>query len=785
MPAASEAVGPAPQATEQMNGDEEAIVYSSTRMLQDPTGRLLYIGDSATLSYLQLIRMIVENIAGPSSFTTDPSRHRILERCVGLPKGLRQTHLLPDQQTADALINSYFINTRGLLEVFDEGRFLATARACYADPLATDPSWLCLLNLVFAIGLLLANPPPGSEPAAIVLRLRNDSVDWAAIFYANAKGLSDPCTGFEDADFWSIQALLLMTLYSLIISKRNAGYAYFGMAVRSAFALGLHREETMVIYSPDERTVRRNLWRSLFIFDRFLAASMGRPTAISEDDCSGDTLKPSVAPRQDQAQVNARLNTLGLDASVRSCYVIGTILKRVYQQRRISTSLAQEIADMCKVWPNRLPSILHWRSASPDHPTQGIAILHVNLMYCHSIILLTRPFFLYLLNGEVQRISQSSAPRRPGTTGKMETFSEACVIASTHSISLVQTTFEHGHLQRRNPFAIYFLFAAALIVLSNAFSKLHEDATADLTISNSISIMTYCAHSDPQAQRLLYILTTFRDVIESRRSHNQTSLLPQSNDFMASLFALSKTDPHQAPPASHNPTNPTSSPFSSPPIPAAAPAAAGDMYGYTSSSQLPYGNNMLAANSSTDLSSAPDEAIDFDALWQWPMNASMHTPAPNPAPTPTLKANSNLNSNSTPGFTTSTAVSASTSAPTTGSGSGSGSGSMSINPALMRMMDGASASSSGEEPMVASSGTDATTDEMGMAMAMGIGRGGGVSAIAGGSAGAGAGAGASMGGGDDGGGGGVGVGVGVGVSVPGFHTLEAISVPVIPRRDAF
>ena len=155
----------------------------------------------------------------------------------------------------------------------------------------------------------------------------------------------------------------------------------------------------------------------------------------------------------------------------------------------------------------------------------------------------------------------------------------------------------------------YFLFAAALIVLSNAFSKLHEDATADLTISNSISIMTYCAHSDPQAQRLLYILTTFRDVIESRRSHNQTSLLPQSNDFTASLFALSKTGPHQAPPTSHNPTNPTSSPFSSPPIPAAAPAAAGDMYGYTSSSQLPYGNNMLAANSSTDLSSAPDEAI--------------------------------------------------------------------------------------------------------------------------------------------------------------------------------
>lgn len=69
--------------------DEEAVIYSQSRMLQDPTGRVLYIGDSATLSFLQLLRMMVETVAGSSPFTTDPRRHKIVEGQYSLPPGYR------------------------------------------------------------------------------------------------------------------------------------------------------------------------------------------------------------------------------------------------------------------------------------------------------------------------------------------------------------------------------------------------------------------------------------------------------------------------------------------------------------------------------------------------------------------------------------------------------------------------------------------------------------------------------------------------------------------------
>jgi hypothetical protein len=52
--------------------------------------------------------MIIENVAGPSPFTLDPRRHRIVENTISLPANIRQTHLLPDRHTANVLVDAYF-----------------------------------------------------------------------------------------------------------------------------------------------------------------------------------------------------------------------------------------------------------------------------------------------------------------------------------------------------------------------------------------------------------------------------------------------------------------------------------------------------------------------------------------------------------------------------------------------------------------------------------------------------------------------------------------------------
>ena len=397
------------------------------------------------------------------------------------------------------------------------------------------------------------------------------------------------------------------------------------MAVRSAYALGLHREETMVIFAPRDRKARRDLWRSLCVMDRFLAASLGRPAAISEDDCSGGTLESPNIPSLPRPGISDEINELGLQASVRSCYVIGIILRKIYQKRKISTKLAQEIADQCKLWPKSLHPSLHWRQATPSNPSQGIAILHVNLLYCHSIILLTRPFFLYLLHTQVQRARENHNQDSRQRHYRLEKFSEACLVASTHTIVLVYTAYEGRYLQRRNPFMIYFLFAATLIVLSNEFFRLYTNPTFDQCLENALTTMTYCAETDAQASRLIQILTTFRDVVNKSRHASQSRKLspthPMHNSLpeflsptQASTPASLRGDPSTFVSDIHTVSTPLQTPLGPSALGQTPPI--GHNRGISFSNLLDFSNPSLALGSDSD--AAPDEQIDFDSLWQWP-----------------------------------------------------------------------------------------------------------------------------------------------------------------------
>ena len=118
--------------------------------------------------------------------------------------------------------------THGLMQVFDEKKFLATLDNVYSDPLTIDHKYLCHLNLVLAIGCCLATPEPDTQEAAIVDDVRSKYHDQSEVFYLNAKSSNSPFVGLEDGDTWSVQALLLMAAYTLFKSKRNTAYSLIG-----------------------------------------------------------------------------------------------------------------------------------------------------------------------------------------------------------------------------------------------------------------------------------------------------------------------------------------------------------------------------------------------------------------------------------------------------------------------------------------------------------------------------------------------------------------------------
>ncbi|KAL2753589.1 hypothetical protein ACRALDRAFT_2036909, partial [Sodiomyces alcalophilus JCM 7366] len=436
--------------------------------------------------------------------------------------------MLPDRETADILIESFFTNTHGLIDIFNRSAFEQSVDACYSDPLNTRSSSLCLFYLTFAIGMVLGTAPTGSREAEVYERLRTGPYDRAEMFFRNAKLLGDPMSGFEDADFWSVQALTLMAVYMLSVSKRNAAYAYFGMAVRSAYSLGLHRvQENDFIFTSEHIKLRRNLWRSLFVLDRFLAASLGRPVAIDENECSEGALLVYEKDARGELVPVADTSS-GLDAAVRSCQITGQILKKIYARRKISIRLAQEIAAQSKAWSNSLHSRLHFTAVgtSSTDTSAAISALHVNLFHCHSILLLTRPFFICLLS-KVHNERSGQALTVPRWINRMSRYCEACLVASCQTIRLVDQAYRCEYLPRRNPFVLYFLFAACLIVLSNEFVSVYENPSYSDSMDSAVEIMRYCAETDPQANRLLCILYSFRAAVEDvRAKHMDTPALP-------------------------------------------------------------------------------------------------------------------------------------------------------------------------------------------------------------------------------------------------------------------
>ena len=616
--------------------DESADVHQMERMLEDRHGQLQYIGDSANLSFVQLLRMVVETICGPSAFTLDPDRHRTLETRSLPPGDGNIFHLLPTRDLADALVNAFFTNTFGLMQFFDEQTFNQSVDQCYKEVFATDRSWFAQFYMVLAIGFSLATPGPSNEEAEAIASIRSTHPFRSDEYFNAAKRLDDPMQDLDNANFQSVKLLALFALYMLCRSRRNAAYLLTGMAIRLSFSLGLHREETFVVFPEQEQNDRRNVWRSLYVMDCFLSISLGRPLAIGEVESA--SIQAHAAPddmkfKGKATKFHTHICEPSLKATMRSCHFMGQVVRKVYYHRKVSLNTAQALASECRQWPKELPSYLHAHEASADDPRAAIAILHCNLLYCHSLLLLTRPFFLSLLSNEVQRdwLKMDVAPsQRPEDMKKL---SDACIAAAMRTIPLVYHAYQGGYLSRLNPFATYSVFSAGLVISANEVTCSTTSPGALKAMVDAITILKYCGVEENQAERSAATLQALLDVIQktSDRARMQLSYYEQKNvpgppppptrpvPYLATSNSLF-TNPVQQPfsPAGFSPATAsasqlgepwTSSNFESPP----ADSSASDFLDF---------DDFVPPALSEPLTSGVEDELSHDTIWNWPGSSS-------------------------------------------------------------------------------------------------------------------------------------------------------------------
>jgi proline utilization trans-activator len=298
---------------------------------------------------------------------------------------------------ADSLVEAFFEHVHGDFVVFHRSSFLGRYEALWApslEPRRTDDyeAWICCVAMVMIIGGTWIQSRPESVPPFIRL---DQLIETQRAFMTRVHTLLPRV--LCGTALVNIQAALLVSLHLHNNNERSAAWNLTGAAIRMAFAIGLHRKEHIgrAMGGSLEREVRKRVFWTLYLYERFLCSSLGRPSAIDDDDVDLDL------PRESLLEVGEHIPLGHLGEEVALFRIMGRICKTIYHPIRHPTSqtdVAQSILDELDAWYSALPPHLALGSAIPPTHRRAVTLLHIK--YQAAIALLTRPFLLLRSTGK-------------------------------------------------------------------------------------------------------------------------------------------------------------------------------------------------------------------------------------------------------------------------------------------------------------------------------------------------------------------------------------------------
>ncbi|KAL4933180.1 Alpha/Beta hydrolase protein [Aspergillus undulatus] len=132
-----------------------------------------------------------------------------------------------------------------------------------------------------------------------------------------------------------------MIRYLLNHSKKHDAWSSFGIIVRQAQALGLHRLSTRSPANHVDREYHKRVFWSIYTYDRILSRIFGRPCALHDDDigqeecvlANDEDLSPSECRIRDPNN-SSFCTAAGLIHYARLSQILGVLLSEFYSPRR-------------------------------------------------------------------------------------------------------------------------------------------------------------------------------------------------------------------------------------------------------------------------------------------------------------------------------------------------------------------------------------------------------------------------------------------------------------------
>ncbi|KAI0622667.1 separin [Pyrenophora tritici-repentis] len=342
---------------------------------------------------------------------------------------------LPEKHIADALTAAYFDHVHTYMPLFNRSVFQNRLEETYSrhlQPLedSKQPGWLVILALVFAFGCQQVRALDAEQTHELRLK-----------YLVFAKGYFRQLLTTTCLD--NVQAL--------------------------SITMGMHRDSSNLDFDPIERDMRRQVWWTIYIFEKTLCSILGRPTAIDDREMS---MHIPESPTLEQTGATATFMSLGFEL-VRMSY---TIRQHAYfdytsaEERSPTLAVAKSLLRQCDNFFASIPPhmLVEYSSAQDEKPT--ILLLHIYYYYTRCII--TRDFLVHKVDSNISYMEGKPFP----ITEDWQTtliLAEDCVESVHRSLQYITIGIDLGIIGY-SWLDFFYVFHAVLIVCADFLARPRE-----------------------------------------------------------------------------------------------------------------------------------------------------------------------------------------------------------------------------------------------------------------------------------------------------------------------
>ena len=265
--------------------------------------------------------------------------------------------------------------------------------------------------------------------------------------------------------------------------------------------MGMHRDSSNLHFEPIERNVRRQVWWSIYVFEKILCGILGRPTVIDDRETS---MKVPDAPMLEQTRITAVFMNL--------CSDLVSISYRIRQRAYFDKTSSEERSPTLAVAMTLLRECDNFYANIPPHMSLDQApggtdlkamILLLHMYYYYTRCVISRDFLIQKVESNVCFLENKAFQASEDWPTTL-ILAEDCVESVHKSLQCITIGIDLGIFEiiGYSWLDFFFVFHAVLIVCADFLARPKVQTDSPKDIERKATVRTVLAQVRGMQQKL-------------------------------------------------------------------------------------------------------------------------------------------------------------------------------------------------------------------------------------------------------------------------------------------